>query len=662
MCGCCADEEQEENTPMNKSPLKRNVCCTDILFLILFVAFWAGMIYIAVFSIVEGDSTRLIHGYDSYGNTCNQPNEKILNISRNGMDQSGRPNVFFLDILDPFDSLQLCVSVCPNRKLETKADVQKFTQETGSRLCRYDIDPSDYLNQKFDRVGPCPDLPVYASVPVLNRCVPDPKKIKGQAVNIVHNVTAFLNADDIFRKVISDIVTSWKEMLGLCLIALAISGLMVLMIRYLASVIVWVIVVLAVIGSIVGTAFLWWTYADIKRGLDAKKNLDIPLLSVDISNETAFLVFAIIATVLTVILLLVLLVMRKRISLVVTLFHEAGKCLGSIPLLLIQPIWTSIIMFAFFVYWVIILAFISSAGSPVQTEKNGFLAIEYEPNTKLRVFWWYHVIGLIWTSEFILACQQMVIAGSVALWYFTREKETLSCTVGKSTCRLILHHVGTIAFGSFIILLVKLPRLILMYIQKKCKGSDNIVAQWCLKCCICCLWCLEQCLKFLNQNAYTITAIEGKNFCSAARRAFGIIASNVLRVAAINSVGDFVLFLGKVGVMASTLAVGIVWFKRIEGLHYYFAPVILVAIFAYVVAHCVLSIYEMVVDTLLLCFCEDCQMNDGTPERPYFMSPSLMEYVKDASSQIDALKKGVEGEKVDKVDGEESVPMQDTQN
>ena len=40
-----------------------------------------------------------------------------------------------------------------------------------------------------------------------------------------------------------------------------------------------------------------------------------------------------------------------------------------------------------------------------------------------------------------------------------------------------------------------------------------------------------------------------------------IIASNVLRVAAINSVGDFVLFLGKIAVMATTGAIGIVWFK-----------------------------------------------------------------------------------------------------
>lgn len=66
--------------------------------------------------------------------------------------------------------------------------------------------------------------------------------------------------------------------------------------------------------------------------------------------------------VMQVILLLVLLVMRKRISLVVALFHEAGKCLGSIPLLLLQPIWTSLILILFFMYWVVILAFISSAG------------------------------------------------------------------------------------------------------------------------------------------------------------------------------------------------------------------------------------------------------------------------------------------------------------
>ena len=32
----------------------------------------------------------------------------------------------------------------------------------------------------------------------------------------------------------------------------------------------------------------------------------------------------------------------------------------------------------------------------------------------------------------------------------------------------------------------------------------------------------------------------------------------------------------------------------------------------------------MLVDTLLLCFCEDVKINDGTEEKPYFMSKHLM--------------------------------------
>lgn len=54
--------------------------------------------------------------------------------------------------------------------------------------------------------------------------------------------------------------------------------------------------------------------------------------------------------------------MRKRISLVVALFHEAGKCLANMPFLLIQPLWTFIILAAFLVYWVIVLAYISTTG------------------------------------------------------------------------------------------------------------------------------------------------------------------------------------------------------------------------------------------------------------------------------------------------------------
>lgn len=44
--------------------------------------------------------------------------------------------------------------------------------------------------------------------------------------------------------------------------------------------------------------------------------------------------------------------------------------------------------------------------------------IEYVDDSWVKGMWWFYIIGLIWTSEFILACQQMTIAGAVSHWYF----------------------------------------------------------------------------------------------------------------------------------------------------------------------------------------------------------------------------------------------------
>ena len=103
----------------------------------------------------------------------------------------------------------------------------------------------------------------------------------------------------------------------------------------------------------------------------------------------------------------------------------------------------------------------------------------------------------------------------------------------KCTC---LHHLGTVAFGSFIIAVIQLLRLILEYVEQKYKemNGGEIPCHWKFIFCIlrCCLWCLEKCMKFLvcilaaelclsalslqNKNAYILTCINGTSFCSSA--------------------------------------------------------------------------------------------------------------------------------------------------
>lgn len=59
-----------------------------------------------------------------------------------------------------------------------------------------------------------------------------------------------------------------------------------------------------------------------------------------------------------------------------------------------------------------------SAGTPVQNEETGLT--EFQLLGSLQYLTWYHAVGLVWISEFILACQQMVVAGAVVTYYFTR--------------------------------------------------------------------------------------------------------------------------------------------------------------------------------------------------------------------------------------------------
>lgn len=49
---------------------------------------------------------------------------------------------------------------------------------------------------------------------------------------------------------------------------------------------------------------------------------------------------------------------------------------------------------------------------------TAFMLVEYLEADWLRNMLWLYLIGLIWTTEFIFACQQLALAGAVAFWYF----------------------------------------------------------------------------------------------------------------------------------------------------------------------------------------------------------------------------------------------------
>ncbi|XP_077589171.1 choline transporter-like protein 1 isoform X2 [Stigmatopora nigra] len=621
--GCCGSAER---TKREWRPLEER-SCTDLPWFLLFLIFCVGMGSVCAFTVVSGGAARLLSGYDSFGNTCGRRNPPLDGIRLSGLDHTERKFVFYLDPCDvdivqrKIKSVALCVALCPARTLRTFHDLQNFAEVNGSELCSYELATHKYASAP-ERSAKCPKLPVPPSkpLPLFNRCAPTDVSCYSK---FAEAVATFVGDRSLLRRAVAGVAASKEIIAGLCVLALALSMLLTVIIRYISAVLVWILTSLVVLGSLAGTGVLWWFYVD--RRLQGNQTEAAPEEeAAGGDGEAASPIYAASASVFTAVLLLLMLFMRKRVALAIALFHVAGKVFVHLPLLTLQPFITFLVLLIFWIYWVLVLLFLGTSGEAVLNEEEGLT--EFRLSGRLEYLAWFHGVGLLWITEFILACQQMTVAGAVVTYYFTRDKKRLpSWPIVRAALRLLRYHVGTVAKGSFIITLVKIPRLLLIYVHRQLKGKENACARCALKSCICCLWCLEKCLNYLNQNAYAATAINGTGFCASARDAFVLLVENALRVATVNAVGDVVLFLGKILVVASTAFAGVLLLNARGDYAEWLPPLLLVCAFAFLVAHCFLSVFEMVVDVLFLCFAVDTKYNDGTPGKEFFMDKALME-------------------------------------
>lgn len=77
-------------------------------------------------------------------------------------------------------------------------------------------------------------------------------------------------------------------------------------------------------------------------------------------------------------------------------------------------------------------------------------------------------------------------------------------------------------------------------------------------------------------------------------------------------------------IVTSTAFAGVLLLNYQRDYAEWLLPLIIVCLFAFLVAHCFLSIFEIVVDVLFLCFAIDTKYNDGTPGKEFFMDKALM--------------------------------------
>eukprot|EP00164_Ancoracysta_twista_P009652 GFYU01014362.1.p1 GENE.GFYU01014362.1~~GFYU01014362.1.p1 ORF type:complete len:634 (+),score=225.77 GFYU01014362.1:114-2015(+) len=591
--------------------------CTDVLFLILFIAFWIGMFAVAGVGFSKGNPKRLYYGSDYEGNVCGLDNSQWKNTG--GRELLEEKNLYWPNIVQ-YPQISICVANCPTAM--PPATIMQYV--CGYNVCWEKTDKCEKervaaLAKSHSEPGNKCWFPLRSEA-MFARCLPINATDIAQTNAIADRLN---NSDEQFQRWMNDLTISWPVLLGCVFVCLVLCFVWLLFLRMFAGMMIWFIIIA------VFALFLAMTIIAYMKGGKFQQYANDPLnplpshTNPNASNAQTMLSIAYTLTVIDVILFVVIFFMRKRINIAIGVIKEATRAINAIPQIIFFPIINFVLIIALFGFWLPSAAYLTSSGEKTATG--------WHFNQDLKYMMVYFLFGLLWTLTFIVGIGQMTLAGAIGSWYWVHDKREMpSSPVTKAFYRTCRYHLGTLAFGAFIIAVVQMIRIILAYIQAKSEkwAKDNMVIKCMFVCVNCCLACFEKFLKFINKNAYILVAIHGWSFCHAAKEAFKTVVANALRVSAVTFVGGFFLFLGRLGI---TVLTGCVAYAIIENHADYtevtnpFFPVMITMIIAWCVSSSFLSVFDMAVDTIMLSFCLDEEMNKESGN--YFATEDLRTFL-----------------------------------
>ncbi|XP_028908931.1 choline transporter-like protein 2 isoform X4 [Ornithorhynchus anatinus] len=685
--------------PTFKGPINKRGC-TDVICCITLLVAIVGYVAVGIVAWTHGDPRKVIYPTDSRGQFCGQKgtvNENKTFLFYFNIMKCASPLVL-LEFQCP--TTQICVQSCPSRYL-TLIQAYNNPEELKyySQFCQPGFNWHQSKLVEVLRDGDCPAM-LTPSKPLVRRCLPAIRAHKG--VLLVGNETTFddgrgqrrnvtdlvegakkanvvLEARQLAMRIFEDYTVSWYWILIGLVIAMVMSFIFIVLLRFLAGIMVWIMIVLVILVLAYGIFHCYMEYARLRGEAGADISLsDLGFqtdLRVYLHLRQTWMAFMIILCCVEFLIILLLIFLRKRILVAVALIKEASRAVGYVMCSLLYPLGTFFLLCLCIAYWASTAVFLSTSNEAIYKVFNdsacdlagqtcdpknfttntsqlcrdarcqfAFYGGETSYHRLLLGLQLYNAFMFFWLANFALALGQVTLAGAFASYYWALRKpdDLPAFPLFSAFGRALRYHTGSLAFGSLILAIVQLIRVILEYLDHRLKAAQNRFAKFLLTCLKCCFWCLEKFIKFLNRNAYIMIAIYGTNFCTSAKNAFFLLMRNIIRVAVLDKVTDFLLLLGKLLVVGSVGILAFFFFThRIRivqdtapPLNYYWVPILTVIVGSYLIAHGFFSVYGMCVDTLFLCFLEDLERNDGSTEKPYFMSSNLKKLLKKSNKSV----------------------------
>lgn len=561
--------------------------CTDVPFLLAYIAAW--VVLVIIFSVAgrEGaNPQRILRGVDYADRIC-------------GLDAGVEDKHFAAWPYPPEYQFKVCVASCS----ETQTNTTLF--------------PEDYASVEF----------VFYCIPVING-----------SVNI--NVTLsgdFENASEDASRAVADMYIAKLIILLSAGLALFGSYMYVFLNRYIAGLLVYLGILLTALGGIA------LSYAMFQR---YQKYDDT-----EVSNrKRVVLAFGIITAGSTALFLLVVCALWTRIKIAIEVAKEAGRAIDDMKCIVCFPIIPFFIGGGYVVFWIALAMYIFSVSNKIQRPTPTFRGLnntfganytDREWDQEYQRAFAFHFFHFLWTVQLFIYFTFMVTAGAVAEWYFTPYQDgrkprgegpdlLTNYPVRNSVYRTLRFHLGTLALGALIIAIIQFIRAMVHYMEEKAKlGKENPVKKAVLCCIKCCLWCAECCLDKINKNAFVWTAIWGDAFGTAACSAFSLIWRNLLRVAAVDLVGEYLMLLGKVLVAICTTGICALIFISYpyytENMSSIIMPCVVIFIVSFFIASLFMVVFETTMDTTFFCFLVDEEHNKGAGKM--LAAPGLIQLV-----------------------------------
>jgi len=227
----------------------------------------------------------------------------------------------------------------------------------------------------------------------------------------------------------------------------------------------------------------------------------------------------------------------------------------------------------------------------------------------------YYVFGCFWIMELANAIGQFVISYMVVLWYYTPKESGRKIApllaLPRAYCAAFFCHLGSLAIGSFSIAMVRMAKVALGALAANANAKGNKALECIAKSLGCILECFQNCMEFINKNAYVDIAINSNNFCMAAKHSFTFMFSNPGEIVLLN--GSCLIFqvIGVFSVMGLTGGLAYFGVTHSEeyysptSQHYVAAPMLVSAVAACMgglIATVFMLVFDQTADTLLYTF------------------------------------------------------------